>query len=40
MASSDGSALLPAAVLRNTLCAEQHLSKRAATLLRGECDLP
>ena len=30
--------ILPAAVLRNSLCAEQRLSKRAATLLRIECD--
>lgn len=40
MASEGGEAgsLLPAAVLRNSLCADAKLSKRAASLLRRECD--
>ena len=38
MAEGSESAILPAALLRNTLCVEQRLSKRAAALLRRECD--
>jgi hypothetical protein len=36
--SSEQGALLPAPVLRDRLCAESRLSKRAALLLRRECD--
>ena len=43
MASADASAsetnsLLPASMLRDKLCSDSNLSKRAAVLLRKECD--
>ena len=34
----DATSLLPATLLRNTICADARLSKKASALLRKECD--
>ena len=38
MDEGDGASILPAALLRNKLCSDAKLSKRAALLLRRECN--